>query len=181
MAATLLVGFAINANHLTYQNGVAGLVLYNCLALVTGTMMLWHLARAIRCIRQGRVRDHIHQVCAVLSWTCFPGMIRLFALLPQQLFLHTGEGENECDAMNTSGMMLNTFPITVLGLAALQWAASGAKYQHRNYVNFYVLMTADFLIGLFGNTLFQCHPDGALLEQLPGKPWVLRGWQDSRT
>lgn len=174
-ASALLIVFALNANYLTWKNGVAGLVFHNFLALITGTMMLWHLIRALRFIRQKQVREHISQVCGLLCWTCFPGIIRLLAIVPYQTFLYDNE---HCDTMNTSGMILVTLSVCVIGLVALRWAATGETFRHAGYTNFYVLIAADFLIGWLGNTLFQCHPspEGALLEQVPGKAWALRRW-----
>lgn len=177
IASALLVAFVINANYLTWKNGVAGLVLYNFLALITGSMMLWHLVRAMQFIWKRQVREHINQMCGLLCWTCYPGIIRLVAIVPYQMFLYDDD-YHDCDAMNTSGMMVGSFPVSALGLIALRWAATGEKFQHSHYMNFYVLIAADFLIGWLGNTLFQCHPSpqGALLEQVPGKAWALKRW-----
>ena len=76
-------------------------------------------------------------------------------------------------------MMLGSFPISMVLLAWLRWAATGETFQHSSYLNFYVFMVADVLVGVLSGTLYQCNPNGALLEQTPGRPWVLENWENN--
>jgi hypothetical protein len=122
-AVCLLTGFVLNANYLTIINGVAGKVHYNFIALITGSMMMWHLIRAILAIRQKDIRSHINQVCGLLCWSCFPGIARAVALLPYQYFFLP----EECDVTSTSGIILGTSPVSIMGLMSLRWAATGGE------------------------------------------------------
>ncbi len=98
------------------------------------------------------------------------------AIIPYQLFYLS----DDCDVMSTSGIMVGSFPFNIVLLFALRWAATGDNQSPflwaNDYTVFWVLMAADFILGLVDSTLLNCNPEGALLEQVPGKPWVLKNW-----
>lgn len=171
-AVVLLMTFAINANYLAIVNGAAGKIINNLLAIITGLMMMWHLSWAIYSIRNRDRYGHIREMCGLLSWTCFPGVIRGLTILPFQYFLL----DEDCDVMSVGGPMTFTFPFCVAGLAALRWAAIGEPFRPADYTFFYLLIVTDVFLGLIDGTFLQCNPDGSLLEQIPGKAWTLKNW-----
>jgi len=171
IAVVLLIVFVGNAVHLSQQKGVAGKVVNNGIAIAAGGMMLWHLYWAMSAVRRHDLVGHINEMCGLLCWVCFPGMVRAWAILPLQLFIL----DSGCDSMSTSGLMAATMPLCATGLAVTRHAALGpgrARTQWGDFLLFYAIIIADVCLGLLDGSLFACS-ERPLLEQQPGQPWKL--------
>ena len=175
-SVALVCIFALQGALLSLERGVAGKVVNNFIAILTGVMVMYHLIEAIKGIFRKAIDVHVENMSALLCWVCFPGIVRLWAIIPLQIFMFKG---GDCDVLSTSGPLTVTMPLITAMIATLQYCALGPDHvRWKSFLPMLGFSLLDCFLGFIDGSFLQCSSN-PLLEQAPGRPWVL-SWQKFR-